>query len=395
MNYGLIQDAIEATAYLFGDNKVPYIFFNESGDWEPWLPKYESQADNYETNGCTVWGTQNQIETFHNFLYDTEPNYSERFTYLLTPVNRYKGCDPQKVYECIRKYGLVDNKDFPTPKDEEEFHDESEISGSLLAKGQYWLKQYDLKHEYLWTTPPSNALEVLKDALKTSPIACSVTAWYRNEEGKYYDKVIKNNHWVMIYRIDDEGIHIFDSYDLTKKTLTHDHYIKLAKRIYVNKKNKSGLIKQRNILQVILDTLMFRKSLLSVIESSLGTDASPNDLAPDELGCAETVTTILKQVHPDTPILVGTWALYEYLQNAKNGWSKLQEPEEGCIVISPTGLGKKGTHGHVGFVLRDNVIASNSSWPNTLGKFLKNFTVDKWISYYGAMNYPVYYFKKK
>jgi len=81
-----------------------------------------------------------QIETFHKFLYDTEPNYSERFTYLLTPVDRNKGCNPEKVYDCIRKYGLVDNKDFPTPKDEEEFHDVSEISGSLLAKGQYWFR---------------------------------------------------------------------------------------------------------------------------------------------------------------------------------------------------------------------------------------------------------------
>jgi len=114
-----------------------------------------------------------------------------------------------------------------------------------------------LQHEWLWTTPPSNSLEILKEALKTSPIACSVTAWYRDDEGKYYDKVIKNNHWVMIYRIDDDGIHVFDSYDLTKKTLTHDHYIKMSKRIFVNKKNKSGLIKQRNLLVIIRDMLLF------------------------------------------------------------------------------------------------------------------------------------------
>ena len=395
MNYGLLTELLDLGAYIYGQHKVPYIFFNESGDWEPYLPKYECQADNYETNGCSVWGTQNQIETFHKFLYDTEPNYSERFTYLLSPVDRYKGCNPEKVYDCIRKYGLVDDKDFPTPKDEEEFHDESDISGYLLAKGQKWLTEYELQHEWLWTTPPSNALELLKEALKTSPIACSVTAWYRNGEGKYYDKVIKNNHWVMIYRVDDEGIHVFDSYNLTKKVLTHDHYIKLAKRIFVNKKNRSGLIKQRNILQAIVDRLMFRKSLSSVIEASLGIDASPNDLAPDELGCAETVTTILKQVYPETPIITGTYALYDFLQHPKNGWERIDSPQEGCIVISPTGLGKKGTNGHVGFVLADNVIASNSSWPNTLGKFLKNFTVDKWLSYFGGMSYPVYYFKKK
>lgn len=169
----------------------------------------------------------------------------------------------------------------------------------------------------------------------------------------------------------------------------------MSKRIFVNKKNISGLIKQRNLLVIIRDMLLFKKNLLTVIENSLGTDASPNDLAPDELGCAETVTTILKQVYPQMPIITGTYALYDYLQHPANGWEKIDSPQEGCIVISPTGLGKKGTHGHVGFVLADNVIASNSSWPNTLGKFLKNFTVDKWLSYFGGMSYPVYYFKKK
>lgn len=253
MNYGFLQDAIEATAYLFGQNKVPYIFFNESGDWEKWLPKYESQAEKFESEGCRYWGTQNQIETFHNFLYNTEPNYDEWFNYAFDPG----AGDVDKAYKNIRTYGLVPSGTVPEPDTREEAMDQSRITKSMLAKGQYWLKQYELQHEWLWTTPPSNALEVLKDALKTSPIACSVTAWYRNEEGKYYDKMLKNNHWVMIYRIDDEGIHIFDSYNLTKKTLTHDHYIKLAKRIYVNKKTIGGLKTQISILSKLLS--IFKK----------------------------------------------------------------------------------------------------------------------------------------
>jgi len=392
MKYGLLQELYDLTEYIFGQNKVPYIYFNESGDWEPWLPKYECQADNYETNGCSVWGTQNQIETFHKFLYDSEPNYSERFTYNLTPVNREKGADPQKVYECIRKYGLVDNKDFPTPKDEEEFHDISEITGSLLAKGQYWLSRHELKHEWLWDYQPKDRLAVMKDALKTSPLACTVTAWYRNEEGKYYDKMIKNNHWVMVYRIDDEGIHVFDSYDLTKKVLTHDHFIGRCKRIFLNKKTMNGLLQQRSFLQMILDKLLFRKSLLEYIEDHIGTDVSPNDLAPDELGCAETVTTVLKQFDKQTPIILGTASLYEYLQHPSNGWVRSETPEIGCIIISPTGYGKKGTHGHVGFVVENDVIASNDS---RTGKFIKNFTVNTWLSYFSGMSYPTFYFIKK
>jgi hypothetical protein len=235
----------------------------------------------------------------------------------------------------------------------------------------------------------------MKEALKTSPLACTVTAWYQNAEGKYEDRIIKNNHWVMVYRIDDEGIHVFDSYDLTKKVLTHDHFIGRCKRIFLNKKTMNGLIQQRNFLQMILDRLLFKKSLLTVIEESIGTDASPHDLAPDELGCAETVTTILKRIYPQMPILVGTEALYQYLQHPSNGWERIDTPEIGCIVISPTGMGKKGTHGHVGFVLADDVIASNSSRKESLGKFIKNFTVNTWLTYFSGMSYPTLYYRKK
>jgi hypothetical protein len=199
----------------------------------------------------------------------------------------------------------------------------------------------------------------------------------------------------MVYRIDDEGIHIFDSYDMSKKVLTLDHHIDRAKRIWLNKKTLSGLRRHRNILQVIFDTLMFRRTLSQLIEANIGIDASPNDLAPDELGCAETVTTLLKQIHPQMPILTGTWSLYDYLRNPKNGWERTPVPQPECIIISPTGLGKKGTNGHVGFCLKDDVIASNSSHPSSKGKFIKNFTVHTWLNYFGGMNYPTFYFIRK
>lgn len=68
--YGLIEDLIELGAYIFGGAKVPFIPYNESGDWEKWLPQYEAQAENFETYCCTVFCALNQIETMENYLYN-------------------------------------------------------------------------------------------------------------------------------------------------------------------------------------------------------------------------------------------------------------------------------------------------------------------------------------
>lgn len=393
MKYGFIEDILDATAYLLGTFKVPYIPYQEDGNWEKYLPKYEPQAENFETNGCTVWGTQNQIEILHKRLYDIEPNYAERFTYLLTPVNPDQGVDPHRVYECIRRYGLISYDLLPVPDTREAFL-KNDITKSLLERGQYWLSKNDFKYEWLWRSRPDNWKEILKDALKTSPIGVSVTAW-RQENGLYVSDNGGNNHWCVLFKIDSKGVmHVFDSYDHSIKKLHPEHNIRRASRIWLNRKTLTSLTKHKSILQVILERLMNKKNLVQVCEEHIGIDASPSDLAPDELGCAETTTTLLKKVYPETPIITGTWTLYDYLKNPKNGWELTTVPQPGCVVISPTGMSpKKGAIGHAGIVLNDGVIASNDS---KTGKFLKNFTTLTWIAYFQRkLLFPIYYFKRR
>ena len=258
MNYGLLEGIRDARDYIFGASKVPTVQYMPKGDWEPYLPKYEPQAENYETNGCTVWGTQNQIETFYKAVYGIEPNYSERYTYLLTPINPDRGADPQKVYECIRKCGLIDNVLFPVPTTKKEFLDVYKINAKLRNAGDAWLSLHELKWEWLWSVRPENYLEIMKEALVFSPLGVSVTAW-REVDGKYVSSGGGNNHWCMCYKIDDEGIHVFDSYDHSKKILSLDHNIRRATRIWVNKKTLSASKQQLSILQIILN--LFKKKL--------------------------------------------------------------------------------------------------------------------------------------
>lgn len=395
MIYGLLENALDDLKdYVLGASKVPYIPYQEDGNWEKYLPKYENQTTRMgqETSGCTAWGTLNQIETLYKRLYNEEPNYSERFNYLLAGVKPNLGLDPQIMYETIRSRGVVDEKDLPMTDLLSDYLDTSDITGSLLAKGLNWLYKHDFMHEWVWKKGerPDNWREVLRDALTTSPIAVSVTAW-REENGVYVSGNGGNNHWCMMYWMDSAGyMYVFDSYDHTKKVLHPEHYIRRAKRIWINKRTKPAMRKHIGILQAIVKRFM-KPTLLEVCEGAIGTDASPSDNAPDELGCAETVTTLLRKVYPTTPIITGTYTLLQYLDNPKNGFVITHTPTPECIVLSPTGTGNAGTVGHVGIVLEDGIIASNDS---RTGKFMKNYDLSTWRSrYHEKQGMPVFYYK--
>lgn len=395
MNFGLLEIIRDARDYIMGEQfKLPRVPYCEDGNWEPHLPKYEPQAENYETQGCTVWGSQNQIETFEKRVYRKEPNYSERFTYNRVPVDPNRGADPKDTYQCIRQDGLIDNDLLQVPPTLAEFLDKSKITGSLLAKGQNWLKYNDFMYEWLWPSRPANALEIMKDMLQYSPLGVAVTAWYMDGSGKYVDMGQRNNHWCMCYRIDDEGIHIFDSYDHSKKVLSLDHKIGRAVRIWVGKNKKTMLKRHVSLLERILKSLLGNQVLpptfLDVCEDAIGSDASPADIVPDEVGCAETVSTLMKKVWTDTPIMTGTWTLWDYLSKHPQ-FQRVTVPTPGCIIISPT-VPNKPFPGHTGVFVGNMNIASNDS---KTGKFLENYDLETWMARYVTKGgYPAYIYKR-
>jgi hypothetical protein len=395
MNYGFLEELQEVTAYILGKAQIPYIPFLEDGDWEPFLPKYENQTTKLgqETSGCTVWGSQNQIETLHRFLYGKEPNYSERYTYNLVPIDPGKGVDPHRTHETIRRQGLIDEQKLPMTDSIDEYLDTSAITGSLLAKGQYWLSQYDYRHEWLWNVlnRPTNYKEIIKDALRTCPIAVSVTAW-RFTDGYYVSDNGGNNHYCLLYRIDDDGsMWVFDSYDHSKKRLHPDHNIRRAKRIWLQKKTKREMGTMIKLLQSVLKSLM-KPTLYDVTKARLGTDVTPLDEVVDDVACAHSLTTLMKIAYPETPIMTGTATLYEWLLKQAT-WKKVDVPEPSDIIISPTGYGRG--IGHCGVIMENDIIASNNSYGVYAGKFTENYTLTSWNRRYGEkQSLPITYFRR-
>lgn len=122
----------------------------------------------------------------------------------------------------------------------------------------------------------------------------------------------------------------------------------------------------------------------------LGKDASPNDKANDELGCAESVSTIVRRVVPSFPIMLGTADMLAYLKKNKQ-WKATLEPKPGNIIVSATGTGNGSIRGHCGIHAGGGKIMSNRS---ATGKWEQNFTVESWVKRYrtgGGM--AVYYFE--
>lgn len=127
----------------------------------------------------------------------------------------------------------------------------------------------------------------------------------------------------------------------------------------------------------------------------LGQDASPFDEAPDEYGCADSLSKIINSAFPQCITgSVSTKELYQQLLRS-NKFVKVAELEAGDIIISPTGSNTKTTeikNGHCGIVGEDGEVMSNSS---ATGTWEQNYTIETWIRRYrnkGA--YPIYSFRK-
>lgn len=392
MNYGYIESITDLHEYILGSKKVPYIFYNDSGNWEEYLPEYENQTTKLgqETSGCTVWGAQNQIETFYKFVYGEEQNFSERFTYNLVPIEPHKGTNPQNTYDTIRKYGLIPEADLPMTDSLKEYTNKFKITRTLLRKGQEFLKTHDIEPELLWDVRPDNYIEILKDALKTSPIGVSVTAWRRVSD-EYVSDSGGNNHYCLLYKIDENGNPwVFDSYDHSKKKLSKDHNIRRAIRIWVNKKTQNASTKHVSLLMAILNKLMNKQTLLDICTQHLGVDVTPKDTVDDTVACVDTVSTLLGIVRRETPHMVSTIALNAWL---KDYYMLVDVPQPEDIVISPT-EGKR--IGHVGIVMEDGLIASNNSFGINRGKFTKTHTLDTWTKYYkDKQKLPVFIYRYK
>lgn len=278
---------IEKEAYILGVNsKLPTDIFRPDGEWPDIT--YEPQADKYETSGCTIWGGENQTEMFVKEVYQFEPNYDERYSYLYCDVNPAQGANPQNFYESARRNGLIDNE--PMPDTLDEFLDKSYLTDERIQQGKSWLSRWNFYHDWLADTRK----ETIKGTLPLSPVALAVTAWFRDQDGLYIDNGRQNTHWCVAagyvkagddlsrFQVNEATVQtlvakgkivlkIFDTYDYSWKLLHPDHRVSYAKRIYMEPKDEGEIevLQKSGILDKLVTVLNALLAYLNTLGSSI------------------------------------------------------------------------------------------------------------------------------
>lgn len=139
------------------------------------------------------------------------------------------------------------------------------------------------------------------------------------------------------------------------------------------------------------------KRIYDVAKALLGQDASPDNQAPSNLACAETVNYIVtralgRPVGGET----STYAMLQYLRANMGRWEQILPSESlsGDIIISPSPApGTKGArlqHGHTGIVGNYGILSNNSE----TGKLAENYDITSWTSYFTDFgNLPTFCFR--
>jgi len=410
--YGFKPDERKPEDYIFGASSLSTEVIRPDGDWTAFLPEKEYQKLNgVESYACVIFTTLNCIEALIKAKYGLDRNYSDRF---LAAVSGTKegGNSPQTVAEFLRKVGVVTQEEWPYDKSIKTFEKFYEpLPPKLYELAQEFITEWDFKHEYV-----DSDIFSIQEALKCSPLGIAVSAWYRRG-GKYYKPAGKrDNHYTTLFAIKEgEYLRVFDTYDSTIKDIEWGTKPSAIKRFYIEKRKnapphdpvKMGLLTklltQLNILYQELRKMIKEEKkekpktnaekLYETALSFIGTDASPNDEAPDELGCAETVNAIHKKCFGDyIGGDVSTYRLFQSIKERKD-FTLVDMPEAGDIIISPTGYGNGVVkNGHAGFVMKDGKIASNDSGS---GLFKENYTLATWNKRYAQLGgYPVYFYRK-
>jgi len=238
-NYGFVAPkTIEHKEYVLGGvYSLPQVNIQPNRQWDDFLPEYEPQfGENWDTFGCTIWGTENALEILEYRLRGIKKNYSERSVYIGTNT-RPPGNDPHVIAEWIRDNGLVDDSDLPMAKSFEEFITPDPLPREIIKKGKSWASQNSFGHQWVFrgSESPEEKTNRMMDELQRSPLGISVSAW-EEQDGIYIDGGNPNNHWCVCYGHTEKGWKIFDSYDHSRKIYSYDSEISFCKRYTISTK---------------------------------------------------------------------------------------------------------------------------------------------------------------
>ena len=141
------------------------------GQWDSYLPVMEKQYNPYfDTMACVSFGNINCPETLMFRQFGKRSNFSDRFIAKMSGTT-HDGNGEYAVAETIRKCGLVEEEAWPFGpwiKDWDTYY--SEVPQEVKDEGLAFLKEYELKYQFI----DEQKQDALIEALKYSPLAIFV-----------------------------------------------------------------------------------------------------------------------------------------------------------------------------------------------------------------------------
>jgi hypothetical protein len=232
INYGYIPDKKDKRDFKFGDGQLGAKLggdeiINSSGNYDNFLPVFEPQSSPYfDTMNCWTFGTLNCLETIHKCKYGEEKNWSDREVNI-GAGGTTNGGSPRNAIEFARTKGLIPEEMLPFSNDLKswwQYHSPYPLPKKYLDKGSEWLQEYGVAYEYVktqygWMARIKNLFrgsnqDIIKEALKHSPLGVSVLAWQFRNGKAYKYSYQSDNHWIMLYGyVDGEYWKLYDHYN--------------------------------------------------------------------------------------------------------------------------------------------------------------------------------------
>ena len=132
---------------------------------------------------------------------------------------------------------------------------------------------------------------------------------------------------------------------------------KLGMRLHGDNLGASGFMPIPAWLRPMLNTMIPSRQMLVYARLMNGKDLS--QIAPNDVGCAESVTRITNVLFGDD-VITGTYSLLGHFLKNKIVWKEVYAPSDGVVVLSATGTGNGSIPGHVGIYDKGRVWSNNS-----------------------------------
>lgn len=396
--------------WKFGAFSKPALVVIPIDERKDYLPIGEIQKGKEDFFDCASRGPNNVLETLFTYmlrmklltpeneawLFDKEYidaggrlTFSDRFVAVNSGTTR-EGNSLKAPLEAIRKHGLIPKRLLPASPDMtfDEYH--KGITSEMRSLGKEFAERFTINYEKVFE--PHYA-ELLKEEM----IVVGGFAWASPVDGEYKRTDADPNHCFILWNL--PAFQAFDNYldtdgDFIKKLAPDFNFIDYGYRVYIASQQlpKVGILQKilealKKLLQLDLElvkilpqpipqpipVLSNREKLHELALSSIGTDASPDDHAPDEFGCSESLSAIIQALHHDfSSEILSTAQLANTLDDDKR-FRRTVIPKRGCIIVSPR---TSEINGHCGIWTEGERIISNDS---KTGLMKNNYSFASWV----------------